>query len=102
MNKISYALIALLIPTLIVAYGSLYRVNETEQVIVTQFGKPVGDIVSEAGLKLKVPFIQKVNRIKREFCYGMATLTTCPQKINFILRLILLPDGVLKIHFSIF
>ena len=38
--------------------GSAYTVNEVEQVIITQFGEPVGDPVTTPGLKLKVPFIQ--------------------------------------------
>jgi len=46
---------------LIVLTNSLYVVDMTEQIIITQFGKPIGDAVSEPGLKIKVPFIQKVN-----------------------------------------
>lgn len=80
MNKLSYALIALLIPLVVVSYGSLYRVNETEQIIVTQFGKPVGDIVSEAGLKLKVPFIQKVNRIEKRILLWDGDANDMPTK----------------------
>ena len=80
MNKLSYALIALLIPLVVVCYGSLYRVNETEQIIVTQFGKPVGDIVSEAGLKLKVPFIQKVNRIEKRILLWDGDANDMPTK----------------------
>lgn len=45
--------------------ASLYTVSETEQVIITQFGKPVGETVSEAGLHFKAPFIQKVNRFEK-------------------------------------
>jgi len=45
--------------------SALYTVNEVEQVIITQFGKPVGAPVTTAGLKLKVPFIQAVNRIDK-------------------------------------
>ena len=45
--------------------NSLYTVNEVEQVIVTQFGKPVGDPVTKAGLKLKIPFVQEVNPIDK-------------------------------------
>ena len=45
--------------------SSLYTVSEIEQVIITQFGKPVGEPVIIAGLKLKVPFIQDVNRIDK-------------------------------------
>jgi modulator of FtsH protease HflC len=40
-------------------------VSETEQVIITQFGKPVGQPIAEAGLQFKVPFIQTVNRMDK-------------------------------------
>lgn len=46
-----------------VSMSSIYTVSEVEQVIVTQFGKPVGEPVTTAGLKFKVPFIQDVNPI---------------------------------------
>ncbi len=46
---------------LITAFSSLYIVRETEQAVITQFGKPVGEAVKEPGLKVKTPFIQKVN-----------------------------------------
>lgn len=45
--------------------SSVYTVNEVEQVIITQFGKPVGEPVTEAGLKFKTPFIQEVNPIDK-------------------------------------
>jgi membrane protease subunit HflC len=45
------------------ALNAIYIVSEVQQVIITQFGKPVGDPVTTAGLKLKVPFIQEVNPI---------------------------------------
>ena len=45
--------------------SSIYTVSEVEQVIITQFGKPIGEPVTEAGLKLKVPFIQDVNAIDK-------------------------------------
>lgn len=45
------------------AMNSIYVVNEVQQVIITQFGKPVGSPVTAAGLKLKIPFIQEVNPI---------------------------------------
>ncbi len=50
-----------------VVNGSFYVVQEPEQVVITQFGKPVGDPVTEPGLKFKIPFIQKVNRFDRRF-----------------------------------
>ncbi len=48
---------------LVVVMSSTYSVNEWEQVIVTQFGEPVGEPVTEAGLHFKLPFVQKVNRL---------------------------------------
>src|SRR5690348_15694111 len=45
--------------------SSIYTVSEVEQAIVTQFGKPVGDPVTSAGLKVKVPFIQEVNLLDK-------------------------------------
>src|SRR3954464_175832 len=47
--------------------GCFYTVKQTEQVIVTQFGQPIGDPITEAGLHLKRPFIQEVNRIDKRF-----------------------------------
>ena len=51
----------------IVFYLCSYVVQETDQVIITQFGKPVGEPVTEAGLHFKLPFIQEVNRIEKRF-----------------------------------
>ncbi|WP_448548182.1 protease modulator HflC [Thalassotalea fusca] len=44
---------------------TLYTVDEVEQVIITQFGKPIGDPVIDAGLHAKLPFIQSVNAIDK-------------------------------------
>ncbi len=45
----------------ILAFNALFVVNETEQVVITQFGKPVGEPIMTAGLHFKTPFIQKAN-----------------------------------------
>jgi len=58
-------LIALLV--LLVISGAFYVVNETQQVVITQFGEPKGDPVSAPGLKFKVPFIQKANYFDKRF-----------------------------------
>src|SRR5256886_5409111 len=47
--------------------GCFYTVHQTQQVIITQFGKPVGEPTTEPGLHLKLPFIQEVNRIDKRF-----------------------------------
>ena len=64
MNKL-VALLALLAVAMFVFFSSIYTVNEVEQMIITQFGKPVGEPVTTAGLKMKVPFIQQVNPIDK-------------------------------------
>lgn len=48
-----------------VLVNSVYTVNEVQQMIITQFGKPVGEPIKTAGLKVKVPFIQEVNPIDK-------------------------------------
>jgi len=64
MNKLLAILVVLGIGAYL-ATSSLYTVSEVEQVIITQFGKPVGAPVTSAGLKVKVPFIQDVNPIDK-------------------------------------
>ncbi|MCP3688205.1 MAG: protease modulator HflC [Gammaproteobacteria bacterium] len=64
-NLKQFALLAILVAGLFVLMSSIYIVDEVEQAIITQFGKPVGEPVVEAGLKFKVPFIQEVNPIDK-------------------------------------
>ena len=59
--------IAVLVGALILVGGSLFTVNEVEQVIITQFGEPVGDPITTSGLHFKVPFIQTANFFDRRF-----------------------------------
>jgi membrane protease subunit HflC len=64
MNKL-VALMAMLGAVAFVMISSVYTVNEVEQMIITQFGKPVGEPVTTAGLRVKIPFIQQVNPIEK-------------------------------------
>ena len=64
MNK-QLAMLAVLGIVAYVLMSSVYTVSEVEQMIITQFGKPVGEPVTSAGLKVKVPFIQEVNPIDK-------------------------------------
>jgi len=64
------ALLVVLVVLLLVVLalgGAFYVVNEAEQVIITQFGKPVGEPVMTPGLKIKVPFLQKANYFDKRF-----------------------------------
>jgi membrane protease subunit HflC len=63
--KKSIAILAVVGIGTYIAFSSVYTVSEVEQVIITQFGKPVGEPVTSAGLKLKVPYIQEVNPIDK-------------------------------------
>ncbi|MBB4305602.1 membrane protease subunit HflC [Rhodobium orientis] len=65
MKMISLGLAGIAIAGIVIASASIYTVGEVEQAIITQFGKPVGAPVTTAGLKLKIPFVQEVNRIDR-------------------------------------
>ena len=76
----SLMLIIVLACAALVLTGSLYTVNEIEQVIITQFGKPVGDPVTTAGLKLKVPFIQEVNSIDKRILEWDGSPSDMPTK----------------------
>ncbi|MFO7891588.1 MAG: protease modulator HflC [bacterium] len=65
-NKI--VLIAVIIIAGIIVLGqSIYVVNETQQVVITQFGRPIGDAVTEPGLKIKTPFVQKANFFEKRY-----------------------------------
>jgi membrane protease subunit HflC len=52
---------------LLVMSGTFYVVDETQQVVLTQFGSPVGDPVVTPGLKWKLPFVQTANRFEKRF-----------------------------------
>jgi len=62
---------ALLIPFLLIGFlvltEAMFIVSETDQIILTQFGKPVGDPYVQPGLHYKIPFIQRVNRFEKRF-----------------------------------
>ena len=79
-NMSTAILLVLLILGGIVASGALYTVDETERVIITQFGKPVGEIINEAGLKVKIPFIQTVNRIEKRILVWDGSANDMPTK----------------------
>lgn len=48
-------------------FSSVYTLSETEQAILTQFGKPVGGIVKDPGMHLKVPLVQDVHRFDKRW-----------------------------------
>jgi membrane protease subunit HflC len=77
-KPVVYLVIAIALAILL--NSSLYVVREIEQVIITQFGKPVGEPITDAGLKMKVPFIQVVNRIEKRILEWDGSPTSMPTK----------------------
>ncbi len=67
MGKKLTIIVVLVILALIVLFQSTYIVNEKEQVVITQFGKPVGNAITTPGLKFKTPFIQKANYFEKRY-----------------------------------
>ncbi len=67
MKKNTIILLVAAVVVLIVVAQSFYIVNEEEQVVITQFGKPVGEPVTEAGIQFKIPFIQKANVFDKRY-----------------------------------
>jgi membrane protease subunit HflC len=65
---------------LLIASSATYQVNEIEQVIITQFGEPVGAPVVEPGLHFKAPFIQTANFFDKRFLEWDGAANQMPTK----------------------
>ncbi len=57
--------IIFVVALLIVISSALYILDERQQAIITQFGDPIGDAITNAGLHIKIPFIQKVHYFEK-------------------------------------
>lgn len=66
MNKSVFVIIVLFLISVIGA-SSAFIVNEKEQVIITQFGKPVGKPIVTPGIHFKIPFVQQANFFDKRF-----------------------------------
>ena len=68
MGKFFSVLITVFIFAIVLIFGgAFYIVNESEQVVITQFGKPVGNPIITPGLKLKKPFLETANYFDKRF-----------------------------------
>src|SRR6266851_4692761 len=65
MPRLVTPLIILVVLVLLIAGGTFYQVDETEQVVVTQFGEPARAPVTTPGLKVKTPFMQTIHRFDK-------------------------------------
>ncbi len=62
--------------------GSFYTIHETQQAVIVQFGKPVGDVIDNAGLKFKLPLIQNVIRFDKRILEWDGAANEMPTKDN--------------------
>ncbi len=80
MRSMRSLLIAAVILMGFVLFLSAYTVNQAEQVIITQFGRPVGEPITSPGLHLKLPFIQQVIRFDRRYLAWDGPMVEMPTK----------------------
>jgi membrane protease subunit HflC len=62
-----YIAAGIALAVLVVVSASAFRVGEAEQVIITQFGNPIGDPIATPGLHFKMPFVQQANFFDKRF-----------------------------------
>ena len=72
--------IGVVVVVVVILAASMYTVDETEQVVITQFGNPKGDPVRSAGLHFKIPFIQKANTFERRILQWDGSPNQIPTK----------------------
>jgi len=73
-------IIVVIIVIIFVASGAFYIVKEFEQVVITEFGRPVGEPIVDAGLKIKTPFIQQVHRFEKRIMEWEGSRNQIPTK----------------------
>ena len=78
MKKIVFILI---FPVILFLYSSIFIINEVEQAIITQFGKPIRTL-TEANFYFKIPFIQKVRKFDKRMLEWDGYATEMPTKDN--------------------
>lgn len=60
-------ILAAVLVGLLVLVDAVFVVSETNQVIITQFGEPIGGAINSAGLHIKAPFIQKTHYFEKRW-----------------------------------
>lgn len=65
MKKLGIVFVVAVAALIIVSVNTFYIVPEGRQVLVTQFGRPIGEPITEAGLHMKKPFVQDVRYIDK-------------------------------------
>ncbi|MBN2119990.1 MAG: protease modulator HflC [Candidatus Omnitrophica bacterium] len=79
-NKLNLIALIIVFGILLLAGNPFFVVNEYEQAIITQFGKPIGEPIVKAGLHFKIPFIQKINLFDKRLLEWDGYPTQIPTK----------------------
>ncbi len=66
-NKKLIGIVVAVVVIFIIITSSAFVVQETHQVILTQFGRPVGEPIDEPGIHFKIPLIQEANFFEKRF-----------------------------------
>ena len=64
-TALQVSIIVVVVAILLVLSGTFYTVEEGQQAVIVQFGRPVGEPVTAAGLHVKLPFVQAVRRFEK-------------------------------------
>ena len=84
--KRALPVLLLFLVALFLLRSTAYLVYEWDQVIITQFGDPVGDPINSPGLKFKVPFIQKIHRFDKRFLEWDGDVAELPTKDKVFIK----------------
>ena len=83
-NKKSIIFIVLVAVAVFFLSQATYIVDETEQVVVTQFGKPVGNAITTPGMKFKIPFIHTTHFFDKRYLEWDGDPNQVPTKVEQI------------------
>ena len=78
-NKIFKIIIPILV---VLLFNCMFIVNEKEQVVITQFGRPIGKTIIKAGLKVKIPFVHTVLKFDKRILEWDGAVNEIPTKDN--------------------
>ena len=74
----------LIAAVLLFASGAFYTIDETQQVVITQFGDPIGEPIVKGGLHFKLPFIQQANYFEKRILQWTETRIRSRQRTKDI------------------
>lgn len=78
--NIGAIVIAVIIGSFVIGKSTLFIVNEGQQAIITQFGKPTGEPITTSGIHMKTPFTQEVRFVDKRILYWDGTPNQIPTK----------------------